>query len=92
MLPIDHYDQHQARCRDCGECRGRGDHEHDDHLEARGLLDGGAAEDGAGHHAWDGDDAEDARGEEEELERVQVGGIGLGEKAMKGKENKGGQK
>ena len=43
-----------------GERGAGGDHEHDDHLQPRGLLDGGPAEDRSGHHAWDGYDADDA--------------------------------
>lgn len=47
---------------DGGEGGTGGDHEHDDHLEFGGLLDGGTAEDGAGHHSGNGDYAEDAWG------------------------------
>ena len=60
VFAIDHREQREERRDDAAERLGGRDHEHDHHLQPRGLLYRGPAEQGAGHHAWDGNDAEHA--------------------------------
>ena len=60
MIGVDDDAQREDGGDDGAESGAGRDHEHDDHLQARGLLHGGTTEDRAGHHAWDCDDAEDA--------------------------------
>lgn len=54
------YDNAQRKDgRDDGGEGGAGrDHEHDDHLQPRGLLDGGASQDRTSHHTRDSDDTQ----------------------------------
>lgn len=60
MLTVD--DNHESKEGDGyrGEGGGSGYHEHDDHLQPGGLLDGRTSEDGTGHHSGDGDYSKDA--------------------------------
>lgn len=51
MLAVHNHSELHASRHDHRQRRRRGDHEYDDHLQARGLLDGRATQDRAGHHA-----------------------------------------
>jgi hypothetical protein len=62
MLCIHAYDHGRDGYENRGKGRASRDHEDDDHLQLRSLMDGGATQDGACHHTWNGDYSEDAGG------------------------------
>lgn len=75
VLTVNNNAEREHRRDNRRERSGGRDHEHDDHLQTRGLLHGGASEDRACHHARDGYDAEDAVGVSEVCGRRRGGKV-----------------